>query len=150
MYLLDGEDNCMLSVPFRTSDPHKKAIGKVEKIARWWPPGLSHFLAPLFVLFEGWLLSLFFCLVVLPTRCLLDVSRLLGLALRQSAPVSRCHWDSFTRGRLALAQEAVCGPPSLVFLFGSAPGGVCLVTFRQPATEMSRPAVMKSEGTAFT
>ena len=65
------------------------------------------------VLFKGWLLSLFFCLVVLPTRCLLDVSRLFGLTLRPSAPVCCCHRDSLTRGRLAFAQEAVRGPPSL-------------------------------------
>ena len=53
---------------------------------------------------------MFFSLVdpdVLPTRCLLDVSRLLGLTLRTTALVFRCHRDSLTRGRLALAQEAV-------------------------------------------
>ena len=37
---------------------------------------------------------------------LLDVSRLLGMTLRPSAPVRCCHRDSLTRGRLALAQEA--------------------------------------------
>ena len=36
---------------------------------------------------------------------LLDVSRLLGLALRPSALVLRCHRDSLTRWRLAFAQE---------------------------------------------
>ena len=38
--------------------------------------------------------------------CLLDVSRLLGLTLRHSAPVCSCHGDSLTRWRLAFAQEA--------------------------------------------
>ena len=67
-----------------------------------------------FLVFFKWRLPFFFaCLVVLPTRCLLDVYRLLGLTLRPSAPVCRCHRDSRTRGRLALAQEAVRGPPSL-------------------------------------
>ena len=61
----------------------------------------------------------FFCPVVLPTRCLLDVSRLLGLTLRPSAPVYRCHRDSFTRGRLALAQESVRGPPPFFSLTNS-------------------------------
>ena len=51
------------------------------------------------------------CLVVLPTRCLVDDSRLLGLTLRPSAPVCCCHLDSFRR--LAFAQEAVRGPPPL-------------------------------------
>ena len=44
-------------------------------------------------------------------RCLLDVSRILGLTLRPSAPV--CHRNSLPRGRLSLAQEAVHGPPPL-------------------------------------
>ena len=39
-------------------------------------------------------------------RSLLDVSRLLGLTLRPSAPCLRCHRDSLTRWRLALAHEA--------------------------------------------
>ena len=39
-------------------------------------------------------------------ECLLDVSRLLGLTLRPSAPVLCCHRDALTRWRLALAQEA--------------------------------------------
>ena len=39
--------------------------------------------------------------------CLLDVSRLLGLTLRHSAPVCCCHRDSLTRWRVAFAQEDV-------------------------------------------
>ena len=56
------------------------------------------------IFYEG---LLFFSLVALPTRCLLDVSCLLGLTLRPSAPVLCCLQDSVTRGRLALEQEAV-------------------------------------------
>ena len=55
------------------------------------------------VFFEG----LLFFFVVLPTRCLHDVSCLFGLTLRPSAPVFCCHQDSLTRGRLASEQEAV-------------------------------------------
>ena len=33
--------------------------------------------------------------------------------MRPSAPVCCCHRDALARGRLALAQEAVRGPPSL-------------------------------------
>ena len=54
-------------------------------------------------------LSSFFVIVVLLScsrACLLDVSRLLGLTLRLSAPVCSCHRDSLTRRRLAVAQEA--------------------------------------------
>ena len=54
--------------------------------------------------------------------CLLHDSRLLGLILRPSAPVFCCHRVSWTRGRLAFAQEAVRCPPSLsVSLFDPAP-----------------------------
>ena len=63
------------------------------------------------------------------TACyLLHVSRLLGPTLRPSAPVCRCHQDSWTRGSLALAQEAVRCPPSLsVSLFDPAPVDLCKV-----------------------
>ena len=49
---------------------------------------------------------------VLPTRCLVDVSRLFGLTLRPCAPLS-LPLGCFYRRELALAQEAVRGPPSL-------------------------------------
>ena len=63
------------------------------------------------------------------TACyLLHDSRLLGPTLRPSAPVCRCHRDSWTRGRLALAQEAVRCPPSLsVSLFDPSPVDLCRV-----------------------
>ena len=50
---------------------------------------------------------------------LLNVSLLLGLTLRPSAPVCCCHRDSLTRWRLALAQEAArdaSSPSSHLFL----------------------------------
>ena len=46
LYLPDGEDNCMLSVLVRVT--FTKAVGKVAKIARWCPPGLSRCCAPHF------------------------------------------------------------------------------------------------------
>ena len=48
-----------------------------------------------------------FVLFSCPRVCLLDVSCLLGPALRPSAPVCCCHRDSLTRWRLALEEEAV-------------------------------------------
>ena len=51
--------------------------------------------------------SVTFVLLSCPRVCLLDVSHLLGLTLRPSAPVCCCHRDSLTRGRLAVVQEAV-------------------------------------------
>ena len=71
------------------------------------------------------------------TACyLLHDSRLLDLTLRLSAPVCCCHRDSWTRGRLALAQEAVRCPPSLsVSLFDSAP--IYAMSFRQLWTNFS-------------
>ena len=57
----------------------------------------------------GVLFSLFVTFVLLSCSrvCLLDVSRLLRLTLRHSAPVCSCHQDSLTRWRLAFVQEAV-------------------------------------------
>ena len=84
--------------------------------------------------YEG--LLLFFLLLSCPRVCLLDVSRLLGLTLRPSAPVCCCHRDSLTCGRLALVQEAVRVFFFSVFLIFSArddmPGG-----FRQPSRNVS-------------
>ena len=56
----------------------------------------------------GVLFSFFVTFVLLSCSrvCLLDVSRLLGLTLRHSAPVCSCHRNSFTRWRLALAHVA--------------------------------------------
>ena len=103
------------------------AGGKVAKSAKCCPPGLSRCFAT--CLMVQWIphsqctlafflpphvrkkvLSSFFVTLVLLSCsrvCLLDVSRLLGLTLRHSGPVCCCHGDSFTRWRLAFAQEAV-------------------------------------------
>ena len=95
LHLLNGEDNCMLFVPLRTSDLHCSSF-QVAKSARWCPPGLSRCCAThTGFSFKG---CSFFFLVVLSRlsclRCLLDVSCLFGLTLRPSAPVLCCHQDS--------------------------------------------------------
>ena len=67
-----------------------------------------------------------FCAPFCSRNCLLDVSRLLGLTLRLSAPVCSCHRDSLTRWRLALAQEVarvVSSASSRLFFCSS----MCLV-----------------------
>ena len=53
-----------------------------------------------------------------PRVCLFDVSRLLGLTLRPSAPVCCCHRDSLARERLAIVQV-----PVRVFFFSVFPIG---------------------------
>ena len=120
MYLLDSEDNCMLSVPCSTSDLHVSCWQSGENCEA---VAAGAFMLLVYALWfsSTRVLSLFICLVFLPTRCLLDVSRLVGLTLRPSAPVCCCHRDSLTRGRLAFAQEAVRA--SSFSLFGSAPVG---------------------------
>ena len=51
-----------------------------------------------------------------------------GPTLRPTAPVFRCHWDSWTLGRLALVQEGVRCPLSLsVSLSGFIPVVLCKV-----------------------
>ena len=117
MYFLDGDDNCMLSVPFSTSDLHFNC----------WQSGANCHAMAVEVFCDAQLrtvvfslrrmISFLFCLAVLPT-CLLHDSRLFGLALRPSAPVCCCHRVSWARGRLALVQEAVrCPPPFLLDRF---------------------------------
>ena len=105
LHLLGCDDNCMLSVPLSTSDLHncRWPSGEICQVVstRAFMLSCHVFLVSLKVCS-----SFFFC-VVLPTRCLLDVSRLLGLTLRPSAPVFCCHQDSLTRRRLAFEQEAV-------------------------------------------
>ena len=102
-YLLDGEDNCMLSVPSSTSHLRYSSWQSGEKF--------QVVSARAFTLLCH---AFWFCLkdcssffLFVSARCLLDVSCLFGLTLRPSAPVCSCHRDSLTRGRLALEQEAV-------------------------------------------
>ena len=88
MYLLGGDDNCMLSVPSSTCDPH---------ISCWQGGDICQAIATAaFTLFSyelrsssnnGW--SPFN--PVLLSCYLLHDSRLFGLTLRPSAPVFRCH-----------------------------------------------------------
>ena len=101
MYLLDGEDNDMLSVPISTSDLPGGGCRCFHVV--W---------LRIVVFFQRRVLSLLFCLVVLPARCVLDDPRLFGLTLRPTAPVCCCRRDSLARGRLAFEQEAVRGLPS--------------------------------------
>ena len=86
------------------------------------------------------MISFLLCLAVLPTCSLLHDSRLLGLALRPSAPVCCCHRVSWARGRLAFAQEAVRCPPSFLLdcfcIWWHMPGG-----FRQPVCNFSSDGV---------
>ena len=88
-------DNCMLSVPLGA------ARGKVAKSAKCCPQGT--------LWYQGRFNLFFVTFVVLSCQrvCLLDVSRLIILTVRPSAPVSCCHQDSWTRWRLAFVQEAV-------------------------------------------
>ena len=88
-------------------------VGRVAHIATRWLPELLCYLAA-----HCWFspigeCSPFLLFLAVPTRCLLDDSRLLGVTLRPSALVCCCFRDSLTRGRLASAQEALRGPPSL-------------------------------------
>ena len=103
LHLLDCDDNCMLSVPSNTSDLHYSRWQSGE-ICQGLPTGaftlLCHVLVTSMIICS-------FSVVVLPTRCLLDISCLLGLTLRSSAPVCCCHRDSLTRGRLGFELEAV-------------------------------------------
>ena len=62
------------------------------------------------------MISFLSSLAVFPTCYLLHDSHLLGLTPRPSAPVSCCHQVSWTRGRLAFAQEAVRCPPGCLWV----------------------------------
>ena len=104
---LDGEDNCMLSVPSSTSDLHYCCWQSVENCQVVCAVAFTSLCHAFWFSLQGCSLYCFSVFVFLPTRCLLEVSRLIGLTLRPSAPVCCCHRDSFTRGRLAFAQEAV-------------------------------------------
>ena len=73
MYLLDGDDNCMLSVPCSTSD-FTLVLGKVAKNCQAVAAGAFTLLGYALWFSSKRGSSLFFnCLVVLPTRCWLDV-----------------------------------------------------------------------------
>ena len=95
------------------------------------------------------ILSLFVTFVLLCcTRvCLIDLSRLLGLTLRPSAPVCCCHQDSLTRGRLAIVQGAVRVFFFSFFSIGSARDDMFPV-ISDSLRVMSLQALLKYEGPA--
>ena len=141
LYLLDGEDNCMLSVPFSASDLHFSCWQSGDNFQ-----GLSTGACTL--LCHVLPISMKVCsscfLWSCPRVCLLDVSCLFGLTLRPSAPVCCFLRDSL--GGLAVAHEAVRGPP--FSSIGSAHDDMCPVTsgsFR----EMSVQALIKFEDPAI-
>ena len=111
MYLLGGDDNCMLFVPFSMCDLHISC----------WQGGDSccsfYVVQQRTVVFLRMRMTSFLSgLAVLLTCYLLHDSRLLGPTLRPSAPVCCCHRVSWTRRRLALAQETARCPPFILFL----------------------------------
>ena len=124
--VLDGDDNCMLSVPFSTSDLH---------LSCWQSSANCHAMAAeafMMLNYALWLLPeadvpLLFCLAVLLTCYLLHDSRLLGLTLRPSAPVCCCHRVSWARGRPALAQGSRALSSFSFSSIGSACDGMCPV-----------------------
>ena len=89
MYLL-GDDNCMLSVPFSTSDLHL-LLTEWRKLPRDGCRSFCDAQLRTVVFSQRRMISFLFSLAVLPTCCLLHDSRLFGLALRLSAPVRCCH-----------------------------------------------------------
>ena len=138
LYLLDFEDNCMLSVPFSTSDLHYSCWQSGENCQVVSAGAFTLLCYAFWFSFKGGC-SPFFCLVVLPTRCLLDVSRLSGLTLllppgfldtREAGICAGSHaWSSFSFSS-----------------FGSAHDDMTTGSFR----EMFVQALMKFEGPAIT
>ena len=120
--LLDCDDRCMLSVPSSTNDLNNSrwqsgeicqvfSIGAFTLFCHVYDVTMDSSLSVHACLLpphvrKHVLSSSFVILVLLSCSrvCLLDVSRLLGLTLRHSAPVCCCHRDSLTRWRLAFAQ----------------------------------------------
>ena len=106
LLLLDCDDTCMLSIPLSTSDVHYSRWQSGE-ICQGLSTGAFTLLCHVFLVSVEGCSPFFFFWLSCPRVCLLDVSCLLGLTLRSSAPVCCCHRDSLTRGRLAFEQEAV-------------------------------------------
>ena len=106
MYLLGGDDNCMFSEPSSTCDTRNCCWQRGENCQAIADAAFTLVFPHCGLLpIED---DILFALPrYLPTCHLFCDSRLLGLTLRHYAPVFRCHRVSWTRGRLALAQEAV-------------------------------------------
>ena len=105
-HLLDCDDNCMLSVPLSTSGLLCNRWQSGEFCQGLSTGAITLWCHVLLISMKA-CSSSFLLLLSCPRVCLLDVSCLLGLTLRSSAPVCCCHRDSLTRGRLAFEQEAV-------------------------------------------
>ena len=102
--LLEWDEKCILSVLLSTSGFSLQQISKWRNL-----PGVVHLGLHVVLPWCSWFhgnFSLFvtFGIVSCSRVCLLVVSRLLGLTLRPFASVCSCHWDSLTRGRLAIQQ----------------------------------------------
>ena len=122
MYLPGGDDNCMLSVPSSACDLHIWCWQGGEICQATVAAAFTLFSHALMLSAKIWMTSLLSNSAVLTTCYLLLDSRPSGPTLRPSAPVFRCHRDSWTRGWLALVQEAVRCPLSLsVSLLGFIP-----------------------------
>ena len=124
MYLLDGDDNCMLSMPFSTSDLHF-AVGRVAKIARRWLPELLCYLATHcgFLLKTSALLSALSCCLAhalstprFPSfwpdtasfrSCLLLPPGFLGTREAGICAGSRA-WSSFSFSSICSAHDGMC------------------------------------------
>ena len=96
LHLLDCDDKLQDVRPIK-NERSLQQMAKWRNLARYCPPVPSHCCAHAFRFStKGCPSSL---LLPCPRVCLLDVSCLLSLTLRLSAPVSCCHRDSLTRGR---------------------------------------------------
>ena len=102
----------MLSVPLSANDLHYSRWQSGE-ICQMLSPGPSRCFAMWFMVSRKFSLvsmmafSASLSLLSCSRVCLLDVSRLQGLTMRLFALVCSWHWDSLTRWRLAIVQEAV-------------------------------------------
>ena len=127
IFLLGGDDNCMLSVSFCSCDPRVSGWQGGDICQATVAAFLYVLLRTLILFIQMRMTSFLFCLLVLSTCYLLLDSRLFGLTLGPSAPVSCCHRVSWTRGRLAFAQEAVRCPHLFFLLWWHLPGGLRLL-----------------------
>ena len=94
LHRLDGEDNCMLSVPVSTSD-HHYSRWQSGVICQEVSTGAFTLLCLVLQTSLEVCSSSFFCwLLSCPRVCLLDISCLLDVTLRSSARVCCCHRDS--------------------------------------------------------
>ena len=123
MYLLGGDDDCMLAVPSGTCELHISCWQGSDSCQAIAAATLTLFNYALWFLLKA---DDFFC-SVLPTCYVLHDSRVLGLTLRPSAPVCCCH-----RVFLDTREAGICARnralSSFIFPpFGSSFGGTCLV-----------------------